>query len=731
MPVRTQTVTAGPRRARVGLARGLVVALLAAVGIVVAAQPAAAASATRLDAGGSHTCVVVSGGTVSCWGWNVFGQLGDGTTTNRSTPVAVSGLPAGVTITQVSTGNSHTCAVSSAGAVYCWGNNDYGQLGDTSTTDRTTPVAVTGLTGVTQVSAGNEHTCARTSTGAVYCWGYNYYGQLGYGTTNNQPSPVAVTGLTGVTITQVSAGWNDTCARTSTGAAYCWGNNDYGQLGNGNLTSYQPSPVAVTGLTGVTQVSTGGLHTCALSSTGAAYCWGANGVGRLGNGNTANQHAPVAVSALPTTPPGAPTGVTATAGNAQATVSWTAPSYLGSGPLTGYTATAEPSGATCTTTSTSCTITGLTNGTSYTVTVVAHGDSDSPAGTASAAVVPYTLPGAPTHVTATAGNGQATVSWTAPASLGGRPLTGYTATAEPGGASCTTTTTSCTITGLTGGTSYTFTVFTRSSVGDSPTSVASTPQTPYTLPGAPTHVTATARNRQATVSWTAPASLGTGTLTGYTATADPGGATCTTSTTSCTITGLANGTAYTFTVITRTTAGDSSASSASTAVTPAVPAAPPLPDQVPAGDGPLSSSHTATFTTTSRTTTLTGTGFAPNTPITVGIHSTPQVLTTTLTDSTGAFSVEVTIPTGYTGAHTLLAVGLGPDQATLRTLTLPITIAADPASPASSTGGLAVTGRALTTTIGLALALLAIGTAAIITVRRRRPHFTTDSVDLD
>jgi titin len=134
-------------------------------------------------------------------------------------------------------------------------------------------------------------------------------------------------------------------------------------------------------------------------------------------------------------------------------------------------------------------------------------------------------------------------------------------------------------------------------------------------------------------------------------------------------------------------------------------------------------------------TTLTGTGFAANTPVTIGIYSTPQVLTTTLSDSSGAISAEVTIPTGYTGAHGLVALGLGPDQNTLRALTLRITIADTPTSPTSPTGGgLAVTGPALTATIGLALALLVVGAAAVIAVRRRRPRLTTgttDGIDLD
>jgi alpha-tubulin suppressor-like RCC1 family protein len=171
MPVRTRTFAAELRRLRVGLARGVTVAVLAAVGLVVAAQPAAAASATSLDASSAYVCAVVTGGRVACWGYNDDGELGDGTTVERHSPVAVdtSGVLAGKTITQISTGDGHTCALSSAGAAYCWGYNDYGQLGDGTTTERLSPVAVSGLAGVTitQISTGGNHSCALSSAGAV------------------------------------------------------------------------------------------------------------------------------------------------------------------------------------------------------------------------------------------------------------------------------------------------------------------------------------------------------------------------------------------------------------------------------------------------------------------------------------------------------------------------------------------------------------------------------------
>ena len=169
----------------------------------------------------------------------------------------------------VSTGYLHTCAVTSKGAARCWGANEYGQLGNNTTADSSTPVGVHGLgSKVKNVSSGYLHSCALTAKGRVWCWGNNSYGQLGDNSTTNSARPVAVVGL-GAGVRAIDAGWFDTCAITAKGAVKCWGNNSYGQLGN-NTTTSSLTPVGVHGLTrGVKAVSASYFHTCAITAKGA------------------------------------------------------------------------------------------------------------------------------------------------------------------------------------------------------------------------------------------------------------------------------------------------------------------------------------------------------------------------------------------------------------------------------------------------------------------------------
>lgn len=236
----------------------------------------------RVTAGAAHTCVLTAGGGVACWGGNEYGQLGNGTTTQRSTPLTVNGLASGVA--SLASGDHHSCAVTVVGGVKCWGDNRLRQIGDGTTAIRSAPVAVSGLaSGVRAVTAGAQHTCALTTAGGVKCWGDNSLGQIGDGTTTNRSTPVTVNGLaSGVAV--VTAGNNHTCALMNDGGLKCWGSNSFGQLGDG--TTNQPLvPVRVSGLTsGVAAVTAGGSHTCAVMTAGGAMCWGGNTEGQLGDG---------------------------------------------------------------------------------------------------------------------------------------------------------------------------------------------------------------------------------------------------------------------------------------------------------------------------------------------------------------------------------------------------------------------------------------------------------------
>jgi alpha-tubulin suppressor-like RCC1 family protein len=304
--------------------------------------------------GGAHTCVLTDAGGVRCWGTNWSGQLGDGSTVTRFQPQDVSGLQVGVQT--VDAGGMHTCALLTAGSVRCWGNNFYGQLGDGTKQDRLAPVAVSGLAGsvdalsvgrydtcvlldgspwcwglangpvpvkvgglgeqVQAILPGGGYMCAITQNGGSKCWGANQYGQLGDGTYDKRTLPVDVVGLTGdasVRVAALSADAYHTCALASNGEVWCWGSNAAGQLGNGSTNDRSSTPHAIAALgSGVRIIAAGGGrerwpfywasyalgHTCALTANGGVKCWGSNTTGQLGDGTLSDRSLPVNVRGL-------------------------------------------------------------------------------------------------------------------------------------------------------------------------------------------------------------------------------------------------------------------------------------------------------------------------------------------------------------------------------------------------------------------------------------------------
>ncbi len=244
----------------------------------------------QIAAGDFYTCGVTNGGEALCWGDNDGGQLGDGTTSMRTAPVRVSGSH---TFKLIRTGRSHACGLTRAGAVVCWGRNESGQLGDGSRSSRTSPVRVNLPGSAAQLAAGGSHTCAILTDGTVFCWGSNASGQLGDSTKNLRAEPVRVAST--LRFVSIGSGRDHTCAVTPDSDAYCWGKNSSGQAGIGVANEAVIVPQKVETSAQLKTIAAGINHTCGLTVGGTAYCWGRNNYGQLGDGTVNNQTRPVAV----------------------------------------------------------------------------------------------------------------------------------------------------------------------------------------------------------------------------------------------------------------------------------------------------------------------------------------------------------------------------------------------------------------------------------------------------
>ncbi|MCB1395209.1 MAG: hypothetical protein KDJ98_04365 [Rhodobacteraceae bacterium] len=249
----------------------------------------------QVAAGNQHTCALDDTGRVWCWGDNSMGQLGNGTSTDGLTPVLVRRVTDAVAI---ASGSDHSCAVLSTGRVACWGNNDYGQLGD-GTTGFANPdrVLVRRVGDAVAVAASASHTCALRESGRVYCWGDNAYGQLGDGTADTRLTRVSVRRISDATA--IIAGFYHTCALRGSSRIACWGSNRQGQLGIGSSQlQSSPSRLAVRRLRDATAIGSGAYHNCAVRSSGGMACWGYGGDGQIGDGYRGNRWTPATVTGI-------------------------------------------------------------------------------------------------------------------------------------------------------------------------------------------------------------------------------------------------------------------------------------------------------------------------------------------------------------------------------------------------------------------------------------------------
>lgn len=253
---------------------------------------AAAGTAKAIAAGGGHTCILLSGGTLRCWGLGNSGQLGQGEEKTSNTPVDVTWLKQVVAVDAAFYSN---CAQTQSGELWCWGYNGMGQVG-TGDSDKfvETPIKVAGVSNVVAFANGHEHTCAAEDGGKVYCWGRNGSHQLGKGSGNSSyNTPQVALGLSDVTA--LAVGESHSCAVQKGGKVWCWGANMHGEAGQDKGPLMIDYPKEVEGISNASGIAAGKGHTCVLTADQEVWCWGHNGVGQVGTGSKADQFGPYKV----------------------------------------------------------------------------------------------------------------------------------------------------------------------------------------------------------------------------------------------------------------------------------------------------------------------------------------------------------------------------------------------------------------------------------------------------
>ena len=241
----------------------------------------------HISSGTNHVCAAKQDGTVWCWGYNAYGQLGSGGSSNLNYAQQVSGLSG---VSQLALGSLHSCALLSSGSVKCWGYGGNGQLGNGAKSNSNTPLTVSGISTAVQITAGSSHTCALLDNSSIKCWGYGGNGQLGDNALVDRSIPVAVSGIS--TAADIGGGDQHSCALLSSGSVKCWGGNSYGQLGDSSNTT-RKTATSVTSLSNATQITLGVSHSCSLNTDTSVKCWGRNNSRQLGNNSTTDSNSPV------------------------------------------------------------------------------------------------------------------------------------------------------------------------------------------------------------------------------------------------------------------------------------------------------------------------------------------------------------------------------------------------------------------------------------------------------